>query len=472
MGISAAMTGHPTQARTVARKGESVPVNASCEADPSAPNPAAALNETCFCRTLDLERLRQQVEHGTGQLGVLREILRSRPHLFSSTVVFISTATAERMAALVAAITRVAALPGYQAQALARADPLARRDFGPRGVCMGFDFHLGAQGPQLIEVNTNAGGLLLNIALARAQQSCCEAMDRIFRHAPKTDQIEPVVFEMFLGEWRLQHKELRPRLVAIVDDDPQAQYLAPEFELFREFFERHGWPAAICDPCALNWRDSQLWLGNRPVDMVYNRLTDFYLTEPRHAALRQAADAGAVVITPHARAHALFADKRNLVALSQDTVLAQWGVPACDRELLRQGIPPTELVSPNNAPALWARRRQLFFKPVAGFGARAAYRGDKLTRRVWADILAGEFVAQSLVPPAGRLVEVDGMCTDLKFDLRAYAYDGRMQWLAARMYAGQTTNFRTRGGGFSPVIVLPSEFESGPRSSRVGNDGN
>jgi hypothetical protein len=45
----------------------------------------------------------------------------------------------------------------------------------------------------------------------------------------------------------------------------------------------------------------------------------------------------------------------------------------------------------------------------------------------------------------------------LKFDIRAYTYAGQIQLLAARMYAGQTTNFRTQGGGFAPVIVVPSK---------------
>lgn len=39
----------------------------------------------------------------------------------------------------------------------------------------------------------------------------------------------------------------------------------------------------------------------------------------------------------------------------------------------------------------------------------------------------------------------------MKFDLRAYCYDGNAQWVAARLYQGQTTNFRTPGGGFAPV---------------------
>jgi hypothetical protein len=80
---------------------------------------------------------------------------------------------------------------------------------------------------------------------------------------------------------------------------------------------------------------------------------------------------------------------------------------------------------------------------------------------VWEEILAGnwgDFIAQALVPPGQRLVNVEGVATDLKFDIRAYTYGGQIQLLAARTYTGQTTNFRTEGGGFSPVVVLP-DFE-------------
>jgi hypothetical protein len=38
-------------------------------------------------------------------------------------------------------------------------------------------------------------------------------------------------------------------------------------------------------------------------------------------------------------------------------------------------------------------------------------------------------------------------------DIRAYVYNGEIQLLAARLYQGQTTNFRTQGGGFAPVFV-------------------
>jgi hypothetical protein len=151
----------------------------------------------------------------------------------------------------------------------------------------------------------------------------------------------------------------------------------------------------------------------------------------------------------------VFAEKRNLIALSDDALLAQWGATEADRAVLRASVPATELVTPERADDLWARRRSLFFKPVAGYGAKAAYRGDKLTRRVWDEILATDFVAQALVQPGRRAIAIDGVPGELKFDIRAYTYAGKVQLLAARMYQGQTTNFRTPGGGFAPVVVVP-----------------
>lgn len=420
---------------------------------------AQALNRDCFCRTLNRSRLQAQLEGDPSLHGLLQDITQTRAHLFASTVVFLSSAMAQKITAAVAAIERVAALPAYQSQALARAPAIAQPAFGPLGVCMGYDFHLSADGPRLIEINTNAGGALLNAALARAQESCCAALDSAFTPNPDLNTLEQTWFDMFQLEWRRQRGNLPLNTIVIVDDDPAAQYLAPEFELFRQLFQRQGVTARIADPAELAWRDGRLWHLNAPVDLVYNRLTDFYLAQPAHQALNQAYAAAAVVVTPHPHAHALYADKRNLIALSQDDLLAAWGVSVADRSLLAATVPQTRLVTPERADALWAQRRQLFFKPVAGFGAKAAYRGDKLTRRVWAEILAGDFVAQALVPAGERLIEVDGVLTDLKFDLRAYSYAGQVQLLAARMYAGQTTNFRTEGGGFAPVIVLPAPVE-------------
>ena len=51
---------------------------------------------------------------------------------------------------------------------------------------------------------------------------------------------------------------------------------------------------------------------------------------------------------------------------------------------------------------------------------------------MWNDIVAGDYVAQDLVPPNERLVDVDGEPRALKLDLRAYTWRGTVQLLAAR----------------------------------------
>lgn len=428
---------------------------------PSLPTLSEALNLHCACKTLDAGQLRRELERGPGLSGLGAGLLGSHPHLFAETAVFIDASTCDALAQAVAAIERVAALPGYHVQALARASATAQHAFGPAGVFMGCDFHLGAEGPRLIEINTNAGGALLNAALARAHRSCCAAMDEALLLGPQAADLDATFADMFRAEWRSQRGDTPWRTVLIVDDAPQAQYLAPEFAMARALFRAQGLIAEVADPGELVWHNGVLWHpalpADRPVDLVYNRLTDFDLSEPAHAALRQAYEAGAVVLTPHPRAHALLAHKHNLIALSDTQRLAQWGASAADRTLLQQVVPHTQAVTEDQADALWAARRQLFFKPGAGYGGRAAYRGDKLTRRVWDEIVSnGQYVAQALVPPSERLVTVDGVEKHLKLDLRAYTYQGQIQLLAARLYAGQTTNFRTPSGGFSPVAVLPA----------------
>ena len=133
--------------------------------------------------------------------------------------------------------------------------------------------------------------------------------------------------------------------------------------------------------------------------------------------------------------------------------------------ILGAGVPHTEAVSPARADDLWARRRQLFFKPASGFGSRGTYRGDKLTRRVFGEILAGDYIAQALVPPSERRLEVEGAPVDLKMDLRNYVYRGEVQLVTARLYQGQTTNFRTPGGGFAPVLAVPCQVSGGAGAS-------
>ena len=111
------------------------------------------------------------------------------------------------------------------------------------------------------------------------------------------------------------------------------------------------------------------------------------------------------------------------------------------------------LVTDENRDALWTERKKYFFKTVAGYGGKAAYRGDKLTKSTWAEMSERAYVAQEIVRPSERTIVIEGGRIPLKLDVRVYVYDGAPQLLAARLYQGQTTNFRTTGGGFAPVFT-------------------
>lgn len=436
---------------------------ARCQSDTACPDlsnedmSAEALNRECRCLTLDSERLETQLRM-TVDSDEIYDLIRQRySSLFSSVPVFAGRNFADGMAAIIGAIQDTVTRLQYRARVLGEAPEIARFDPGAVGVFMGYDFHLGQEGPKLIEINTNAGGGLLNVVLAKAQKNCCAPTNAMHTEPLPLDTMEDALVEMFIEEYRLAMPGAPLRTIAIVDDEPASQFLYPEFLLFRFLFLRHGIDAVIADPRELEMRDGGLWHREKRIDLVYNRLTDFYFTEDAHATLRRAYVERAAVITPHPHAHALYANKRNLMLLSDAEALASIGVPAATARILLNGIPSTCAVKAENADMLWQDRRRLFFKPAEGFGSKAAYRGDKLTRRVWEEILRGDYVAQSLVPPSERTVRAaytGEELSTLKLDVRCYVYRDRVQLTAARLYQGQTTNFRTEGGGFAPVFVL------------------
>lgn len=415
-----------------------------------------ALNSQCFCISLDTQALREDLESQLGGPELFHLLQERCPHLFAGRPVFVSQPHLTHMAKVVQAVEQVVALPAYREEVLARAPAIARHDPGVEGVFLGFDFHVAEAGLGLIEINTNAGGAMLNAVVARAQRACCPEIEQLLPPEARAEELEMRIMAMFRQEWARIDRQRPLRSIAIVDEAPEQQYLYPEFLLFQQLFQRHGLQAVIADPSELSLRDGVLWYGELAIDLVYNRLTDFALDAPANATLRQAYLEQASVLTPHPRAHALYADKRNLALLCDAGRLQQWGVAPDIQELLLASIPHTEVVLAENAERLWRERRQLFFKPFGGFGSRAAYRGDKLTRRVWQEILAGGYIAQALVLPGERNISADAAPQVLKFDLRNYAYDGAVLGVAARLYQGQTTNFRTPGGGFAPVYPGPA----------------
>ena len=353
---------------------------------------------------------------------------------------------------VVSAIHSIGELPSYRDKVMSWAPEIARFNPGPVGAFMGFDFHLAQDGPKLIEVNTNAGGAFLNNLLARAQSACCPPMEgNVVSVLPRDFPAEVVA--MFEAEWRLQEMNRPLRKIVIVDDRPEEQYLYPEFVLARQLLVRAGYDVVIASPDILAFNGTALLLSAEVVDLVYNRLVDFSLDQPEHEALRQAYVARAVAVSPNPHNHALYADKQNLVILSDPEELLRMGVSTRLIDLMK-AVPRTIVLTSENAAEVWARRKSLFFKPMRGYGSKAVYRGDKITLGVFDDITNGEYVAQAFAPPSERMMWIEGEAATRKVDVRIFAYAGKAVLAATRLYQGQTTNFRTPGGGFAPVFAV------------------
>jgi hypothetical protein len=379
------------------------------------------------------------------------EAMGDYQHMFSAFPVAVSHSDVQRMEQVVDVVERTITLPGYRDAVLAAAPAIARVPQATRGVFLGFDFHIAASGPKLIEINTNAGGALLAAAVREAQQDCCADMIERLRGSPDSACIERDIVDMFHSEWRLARGAAPLGSIAIVDDDPKGQHLYPEFRLFERLFAGTS-RARIVDARSLEVTHGKLVDGEgEPVDLVYNRCTDFYFEDTSHAALAQAYSSDLAVITPHPQAHALYANKRNLALLSDRDWLERIGVPSQDIDVLVDHIPRTHVI--DGAGAQWWRdRKRWFFKPVNGFGSRGSYRGDKITRRVFAEVMRGAYVAQEYAAPGELHGRVGDTMATFKVDVRNYAYAGRIQQRIARLYQGQTTNMRTPGGGFASVL--------------------
>jgi hypothetical protein len=356
----------------------------------------------------------------------------------------VARADLEAMDEVIAAVHDLVMSPYYRERVLSAAPELARAPMQPDfGLFSGYDFHLTPNGPRLIEINTNAGGAFYGALMD----------DR--RHQRGVAGAHPLGYwsDLFIrqvrNEWSLPGRG-NLSTVAIVDDQPDAQFLRLEFQLAARELRAAGINAFVADPRELSFRDGCLHRGTTRIDLVYNRLTSFALDRPEDAPLREALNAGGAWITPGPRAHALLASKGNLSLMSDDAFLVAAGLGSEARQALRHAVPKTVLMTADNRAELWDRRCDLYFKPLGGFGSRGVYAGAKLTRKTWDAMGAqGAYVAQQEVPPSR--VAVPGY-PDMRCDVRTYAYHGRSFMRLARVYRGQTTNFRTPGGGFASVV--------------------
>jgi hypothetical protein len=255
---------------------------------------------------------------------------------------------------------------------------------------------------------------------------------------------------MFREEWRLERGDAPLNASPSSMKTRPNQFLAPEFELFRQLFEATALPPSLPIPANSPATASACCTDGQPVDLIYNRLTDFSLDATVNADFGQFSMPAVWSDAASARPCAVCRQAQPDAALRRGALIAL-GVPEATRKTCSPAFRAPVAVTAEQGERFWAERKRWFFKPPAGFGSRAAYRGDKLTKRVFEEILHGGYIAQEIAPPSEHVVRRGEADDEGRHPLLRLQRPHPV--VAARLYQGQTTNFRTPGGGFAPVFV-------------------
>ncbi len=403
--------------------------------------PLDSLNTHCFCLPLARPALAAAAAARLGPAAaeaagaVLEDLSAGQPLFLSAEMQRALHARARAIGEMLLAVARSRAVSAgrrFDREAL-----LAAATFNS------FDFHLAADGPKLIEVNSNAGGAFLQPLLLDAVSPS--------RPGPPGFAPETVLLDAFA--------QLAPgralRRLAIVDEAPETQALFLDMRLAAAALEARGIAVDILDPADLRREAGALLGPNGPIDMVYNRLVDFHLAAPQNAVLRDTWMAGEAVVAPNPDVYRAFADKHLLVALSDpEAVAALAAETGVDPALILATVPPTELVDGASAERLWAARRDYVFKPADGYASRGVYRGDKISRKKWDEIADAGYLAQRFAAPSQRSLRLAGGIAAHKADIRVWTHGVTPVFAAARLYGGQVTGFRGPGAGFAPILWL------------------
>lgn len=302
-----------------------------------------------------------------------------------------------------------------------------------RPLLLSYDVHPTPRGPVLIEVNTNAGGVLTAMQAARNGNECCADWEH--------GQFEQRLLRLFRHD--LLGKDIDSTgVVAIVDDDLSVQPLLPEMRAIAELIRPHARDVLILDAAELTFAEGRLRHVDSLIDRVYWRSTDFLLIEPVHAPVLHAVAENAVHLAPSSEAYQAIADKRLFKEWSKQPELAhdeQSGASFC--------ISETVSMNERLAAEWYATRNEWVFKPTSGYGSRGVYVGKSISRHKLEQLPFDQYLAQRYTPHP--VIDRDGM--KWKYDVRLFADRGEVIGAVARVFQGQVVGMRTPGSGFAPM---------------------
>jgi hypothetical protein len=272
-------------------------------------------------------------------------------------------------------------------------------------------------------------------------------------------------YEEFLG----RKPDTVPQ-IAIVD--LKGMPTQKEFELFKEFFEREGYPSTICSPDELEFDNNRLRAGDFQIDIVYKRLlVNEYLPIMRESpALVDAYRAGAICMVNSFRSKLIH--KKALFAVLTDQRRAALFTSE-EQQAIRKHVPWTRLVRAGKSDYLGkeidlleyvnANRQKLVLKPNDDYGGHGITIGWNSDEIRWDEALRsalvnGDYLAQERVPTARETfpaLKDDGTIdfAEQLVDLDPLLFNGKVRSAFTRLSSTELANVSS-GGGMVPTFII------------------
>jgi hypothetical protein len=258
--------------------------------------------------------------------------------------------------------------------------------------------------------------------------------------------------------------------IAIVDlkDRPTVK----EFELFKEFFEREGYPSIICSPDELEWTNNRLRTGDFEIDIVYKRLlvNEYIPVIEESPALLDAYRAGAICMVNSFRSKLVH--KKALFAVLTDERHARLFTEE-ERAAIRAHVPWTRHVRAGKSQYydeqidlldfISKTSDRLVLKPNDDYGGHGIYIGWNTDEISWeegirAALANGDYLVQERVPTAREVfpaLQEDGSIefAEQLVDLDPLLFYGKVGSAFTRLSFTELANVSS-GGGMVPTFII------------------
>ncbi|HKO44327.1 MAG TPA: hypothetical protein VJU84_13710 [Pyrinomonadaceae bacterium] len=245
-----------------------------------------------------------------------------------------------------------------------------------------------------------------------------------------------------------------------------------EFELFKEFFDREGYPTVICSPDELSFENGRLRTGDFPIDIVYKRLlvNEYLPIVSEYPALLNAYRAGAICMVNSFRSKLIH--KKALFAVLTDQRRARLFTGA-EQEAIRNHVPWTRLVRDEKTDYFGEEiellkfindnRNKLVLKPNDDYGGHGITIGWNADEIGWEEALRGaltngDYLVQERVPTARETFPALQDNGTVQFaeqlvDLDPLLFNGRVKSAFTRLSFTELANVSS-GGGMVPTFII------------------